>query len=224
LVIFWEGLVLITAIFYRDIGELQFRKVVVESGSRRYVEIQLFFHKLHRFCGLPSLFSFRTFGQLTKVNRAEIKNYADTFMRLLIAHTPVPLYLPCALMAVRSSKSKSTDIFPIFRESEGPTYSTSYCRGDKSVRILLTVLRTVEEIITVFYCTRGHHMVSPDCILLYSSSTDLYLLYSPLYPAQKTQTWALRVTSLLSLQRRGERRATINEVLCGLRRPRTYVP
>jgi len=105
------------AIFYRDIGESQYRKVVVESGSRRYVEIQLFFHKFRRFCRLPSLFSFRTFGELTKANRAEIKNYVRTFMRLLIAHTPVPLYLPCALMAIRSSKSKSTDISPIFRES-----------------------------------------------------------------------------------------------------------
>ena len=38
-------------------------------------------------------------------------------MRLLIAHTPVPSYLSCVLMAIRSSKSKSTDIFPIFRES-----------------------------------------------------------------------------------------------------------
>ena len=105
------------AIFYKDIGELQYKKVVVESGSRRYVEIQLFFHKFRRFCRLPSLFSFRTFGELTKANRAEIENYAHTFMRLLIAHTPVPLNLPCALMAIWSSKSKSTDIFPIFRES-----------------------------------------------------------------------------------------------------------
>jgi len=96
---------------------LQYKKVVVESGSRRYVEIQLFFRKFRRFCRLPSLFSFRTFGQLTKANRAEIKNCARTSMRLLIAHTPVPSYLPCALMAIRSSKSKSTDIFPIFRES-----------------------------------------------------------------------------------------------------------
>jgi len=105
------------AIFHRDIGELQYMKVVVESSSRRYVEIRLFFHKFRRFCRLPSLFSFRTFGELTKANRAEIENYAHTFMRLLIAHTPVPLNLPCALMAIWSSKSKSTDIFPIFRES-----------------------------------------------------------------------------------------------------------
>jgi len=42
-VIFWEGLVLIMAFFNRDIGELQYKKVVVESGSRRYVEIQLLF-------------------------------------------------------------------------------------------------------------------------------------------------------------------------------------
>jgi len=117
LVIFWEGLVLIMAIFYRDIGELQYRKVVVESGSRRYVEIQLFFHKFRRFCRLPSLFSFRTFGEFTKAYRAEIKIYFRNFMRLFIAHTPVPLYLPCELMAIRSFKSKSTDIFPIFRES-----------------------------------------------------------------------------------------------------------
>jgi len=38
-------------------------------------------------------------------------------MRPLIAHTPVPSYLSYVLMAIRSSKSKSTDIFPIFRES-----------------------------------------------------------------------------------------------------------
>jgi len=68
------------AIFYRDIvGELQYKKVVVESGSRRYVEIQLFFHKFRRFCRLPSLFLFRTFGQLTKANRAEIKKLRSYF-------------------------------------------------------------------------------------------------------------------------------------------------
>ena len=76
--IFWEGLVLIMATFNRDIGELQYRKVVVESGSRRYVEIQLFFlippeggldlvtnrqgHKFGRFCRLHSFFHFVLMG------------------------------------------------------------------------------------------------------------------------------------------------------------------
>ena len=38
-------------------------------------------------------------------------------MRLLNAHTLVPLSHSRALMAIRSSKSKSTDISPIFPES-----------------------------------------------------------------------------------------------------------
>jgi len=43
-------------------------------------------------------FLFELFGELTKANRAELENYVDTFMRLLIAHTPVPSYLSCVLM------------------------------------------------------------------------------------------------------------------------------
>ena len=50
------------------------------------------------------------------------------------------------------SRALSNFSFLVFRFS-GPhkerPYSTSYCRGDKSGRVLLTVLRTVEEIISV---------------------------------------------------------------------------
>jgi len=54
-------------------------------------------------------------------------------MRLLIAYTPVPSYLSCVLMAIRSSKSKSTDIFPIFRES--------YLSDHEIIRVGLTKIR-----------------------------------------------------------------------------------
>ena len=54
LVFFREGLFLIMVLFHSYIGDLQIQKLVVESGSRRYVEIQLFFHKFRRFCRLPS--------------------------------------------------------------------------------------------------------------------------------------------------------------------------
>ena len=103
--------------FFSATIEFRKKRIIVRLSSRRYIEIRHLIQSSRRFCRLPSLFSFRTFGELTKANRAEIKNYVRTFMRLLIAHTPVPSYLSCVLMAIRSSKSKSTDIFPIFRES-----------------------------------------------------------------------------------------------------------
>ena len=54
LVFFMEGIFLIIVLFNSYIGELQSQKVVVEFGSRRYVEIQLFFHKFRRFRRLLS--------------------------------------------------------------------------------------------------------------------------------------------------------------------------
>jgi len=56
-------------------------------------------------------------------------------MRLLNAHTLVPSNLSCALMAIRSFKSKSTNIFPVFRESYLTTSIRSIAINTKHVAV-----------------------------------------------------------------------------------------